>query len=104
MNSKLRTLSLLSLPLLTFLSGCGSYPTMSPPAVEMARALYTVCNQKREPALNLAAEKISSLRSDNSITEAELKYLNNIIDIASQGKWETAMLECRQMMEDQVPH
>jgi len=84
-------------------SGCG-YPKMSPAAIEMARSLYTVCNQKRENFLTVAEEKISSLKSEGSLSDSEVSYLTNVITMAREGKWEKAMLASRQMMEDQVPH
>lgn len=101
-NSRIRVWLLGSLLVMLLVTGCGGYPKMGPDAVNMAQALYSLCNQKRSDALPKAEAKIVELAADGAIQPHEAEYLSRVIALGKDGHWEKAMLECRAMMEDQL--
>ena len=83
------------------LSGCG-YPEVSPQAYEVTKALYSACNRQSETHLTKIEELITERLEDSKISESEAEWLREIITNAKSGEWESAMLECREIMEDQI--
>ena len=93
---------LVSILLVTFLlSGCW-YGKVSPRTYEIAKALYSVCNQKKTEKLEQVTELIASSLEENKISQREAKWLHQIIEQATKENWDTAMQESRQIMEDQT--
>lgn len=83
------------------LNACG-YPEVSPKTYEISKALYSVCNQKSVERLESITKLIQSSLESNEITESEANWLNEIVTQAHEGEWESATLEARQLMEDQI--
>jgi uncharacterized lipoprotein YmbA len=83
------------------LTGCG-YPEVSPQTYAIAKALYSVCNQKNPERLKTVQELIQKSLEKEEISAREADWLKAIIAQAEAGEWETALLETRQMMEDQT--
>lgn len=91
---------LLLVALLTL--GCGGYPEVSPKTNELAMALYGACNRKSEDSLTKASELIDQAHQANEINSSEQKWLQQIVEKAESGDWEEAMLEAREIMDDQA--
>lgn len=83
------------------LAGCG-YPEVSPQTYAIAKALYSVCNQKSQERLETVQELIQKSLEQEEISVREADWLGEIIKQARQGEWEAALLETRQIMEDQT--
>lgn len=106
MNHSIRyRLSLVMLPMLLtaafWAGGCG-YPEVSPRTYEISKALYSACNRRSEDHLTKVAGQIAASRDAGEITGSEATWLEDIVATARGGDWEAAMLETRQMMEDQI--
>ena len=86
---------------LVICAGCG-YPQVSPKAYEISKALYTVCNLKRQDDLDKVADAISTAESASELNEGESGWLIEIVEQARSGEWEAAELESRLILEDQV--
>lgn len=85
------------------LSGCG-YPQVSPTAYELSKALYSACNRQSEEQLTRVVELIDSHSSAGDINDKESKWLTAIVEQARNRQWNQAMIEARQIMEDQATH
>lgn len=85
------------------LSGCG-YPQVSPKAYELSKALYSACNRRSEEQLTRVVELIESHSSAGDINRRESEWLTAIVDQARARQWHQAMIEARQIMEDQAAH
>ncbi|MCH9655661.1 MAG: hypothetical protein K0U86_19120 [Planctomycetes bacterium] len=83
------------------LNACG-YPEVSPKTYEISKALYSVCNQKSEERLRAVKALIQSSLSNKEISVSEADMLNEIVAQAQADEWEEAMLESRNLMEDQA--
>lgn len=83
------------------LNGCG-YPEVSPKTYEISKALFSVCNQKNEERLQVVKKLIESSLENEEISESEAEMLNEIVAQANENQWETAMVEARNLMEDQI--
>ena len=96
-----QTTAIVLLLLLTILPGCG-YPEVSPTTYEIAGALYSVSNLKREDGLANVETLISESLQAQEISSREAGYLIEIVQQCRAGDWETAQAECRRMMDDQI--
>lgn len=83
------------------LPGCG-YPEVSPKTYEIAKALYSVSNLKREEALEKIEALISESLQTGELSDREADFLTEIVAHCRAGDWETAQSECRKLMEDQI--
>lgn len=81
--------------------GCG-YPKVSPKAYEISKALYSVCNLKRQDDLDKVSDVISQAVSTSELTESEAEWLMVILEQARAGDWEAAALEARSVLQDQT--
>ena len=92
-----------ALLLIVSVSGCG-YPEVSPKTYELSKALYSICNLKREAGLPKVIELIESSLALQEITEVESRWLSEIVKLAEDGEWESATLQSRQILEAQIGH
>ncbi|WP_298861605.1 hypothetical protein [uncultured Gimesia sp.] len=83
------------------LNACG-YPEVSPKTYEISKALYSVCNLKSEERLQVVKALIQSSLEKKEINKNEADMLNEIVAQAQANEWEEAMLESRNLMEDQI--
>jgi len=83
------------------LAGCG-YPEVSPQTYAISKALYSVCNQKSQERLKTVQELIQKSLENEEISAREADWLKAIIAQAEAGEWEAALLETRQIMDDQT--
>lgn len=90
-----------TLSLLLSTSGCQQYGEVSPRTYEISKALYSACNRKSEEHLEQVADLVSESAKTGEITADEQEWLQNIVRKAESGNWEEAMLDARQMMEEQ---
>jgi len=91
--------------LLLMLSGWYLWPRpvqLSTEGYEIATALYRICNQQEQTLLGALQAELDTLKNDADIREPELVYLQQIIDLAKSGEWESAMRAARDAMNDQV--
>jgi hypothetical protein len=86
---------------LSLLPGCG-YPEVSPKTYEIAKALYSVSNLKREEGLEKVETLINESLHAGEIIEKEADYLREIVQQCRKGQWADAQKKCRRLMEDQV--
>lgn len=78
------------------------YGELSPKAYAYAKALYSICNLKDEKRLPKVESMIAESLKKGEISERERDWLQDVIDRARDGDWETALSRARRMMEDQV--
>ncbi len=103
------------------------YGQISPGAYKIAGALYSVClvksearldaierllidqpagssqNDSRNAGVQAAPPDVSSGPGDFSdLTPKERKWLNSIVRLARNEKWDSAVAQLRRMLEDQV--
>ena len=81
--------------------GCG-YPEVSPKAYDITKALYSVCNLKREGDLDKVTDTISKAAANSKLSEDESEWLLAIVEKARNGEWETAAQEAHSILKDQV--
>lgn len=91
----------LALAGLILVAGCG-YPRVSPAAVELTKVIDTVCNLRTaaqiEPARKLVLERFEEGR----ISAEEREILEEVLDVADSGQWESAATRCRRLLEAQT--
>lgn len=74
--------------------------TLTETQYDLAIALYRVCNQASEEGL---AEIERLIEADTGIGAGrDTSPLRPIIDTAKSGDWETAAIDCRRMLQDQL--
>lgn len=83
------------------IAGCG-YPEVSPKTYELAKAMYSVSNLKREDGIEKVESLIAESLQAGEITDGEADYLREIVQQCRDGEWDDAQQECRRLMEDQV--
>lgn len=81
--------------------GCG-YPEVSPRTYEISKALYSACNRHSAEHLDKACEALESAAEAEEISESEKTWLMAIVDQARDGEWDSAALEARTILEDQI--
>jgi len=81
--------------------GCG-YPEVSPQAYDITKALYSVCNLKREGDLDKVTDTISKAVTNSQLSEDESEWLLAIVEKARNGEWEVAAQEAHSILKDQV--
>ena len=85
-----------------FVQGCQQYGTVSPKAYEVATAMYSICNRQDESRLETVERLITESVDAGDITTGEQAWFDEMIAIARDGDWETAMMNARTMMNEQV--
>jgi len=93
--------SMLLVVILIPLNACG-YPEVSPKTYEISKALYSVCNQKNQERLQTVKALIESSLESKEINEDEADMLFEIVAQAQANDWDAAMVESRNLMEDQI--
>ena len=81
--------------------GCG-YPEVSPKAYQISKALYSVCNMKREGDLNKVMDAISKATADSELNDDEAEWLLAIVEKARTGEWDSAAQDARSILKDQI--
>ncbi len=81
--------------------GCG-YPPVGPKAYEITKALYSVCNLKRQDDLDKVTDVISQAVSRSELSKSESEWLMSIVEQAKSGEWSAAAEEARSILKDQV--
>jgi len=81
--------------------GCG-YPEVSPKVYEITKALYSVCNLKRDGDLDKVTNVISKAATDSELSDDESEWLLAIVQKARNGEWEAAAQEAHSILKDQV--
>ncbi len=79
------------------------YGEVSSKTYELSTALYTACMNRSEVHLS-KVEELLGTEANESIPSGERQWLQQIIDRARSGDWETAAKSARQIMEDQVDY
>ena len=82
--------------------GCQQYGTVSPKAYEVATALYSTCNRKDDSRLTTVEQLITQSAEAGELTADEQLWFREMIATAREGDWETAMINARTMMNEQV--
>ena len=82
-----------------FIAGYGE---ISPKTYELANALYAICNQGDEERLGRFESLVEKSLESEEISHREAGWLNQIVETARSGDWETASTSCREMIADQV--
>ena len=78
------------------------YGELSPKSYDYAKALYSICNLKDDKRLAKVETMITDSAKNGEITERERGWLQDVIDRARDGDWETATARARRMMADQI--
>ena len=87
-----------------FMQGCQQFGTVSPKAYEVAIALYSTCNRKDNSRLATVEQLVTQSVQAGELTATEEAWFRDMIATARAGEWETAMMNARTMMSEQVEH
>ena len=82
--------------------GCAQYGPISRPAYDYATALYSVSNRKSADKLGGISLQIRKACEAGEISKDEAQWLDEIVQQAQEGEWETAATSSRTMMEEQA--
>jgi len=96
-----RWMAMLACVCLVCCQGCG-YPEVGPKAYEITKALYSVCNLKRQDDLDKVTDAISQAVTNSELSEAESEWLLAIVEQARIGEWDAAAQEAHSILKDQV--
>ncbi len=83
-------------------SGCTGYGKVSDRTYELAKSLVTICNLKDEQSLSKLRSLIEEEKSGAAMTPKEITWLEDIVEKAESGSWESAGAMARKLMEDQA--
>lgn len=75
---------------------------LSPGAYELVKAVDNLCNLRSAEQLGKARSIIGERQSAGEISLDEQQMLNDILDLADQGHWDTAIARCRQLLVAQI--
>ena len=82
-------------------TGCG-YPTVSAETYDITKALYSACNRQSMEHVVRVQELVDRHLAQGQISDREANWLHEMIEQARDGHWESAALERRSLLEDQV--
>lgn len=82
------------------MSGCG-YPRIQFEAYELAKALNTICNLKKQEQLPQFRDMVAQKQEAGELSAEEAEILLEILKIAEAGEWERARDEVRRLLLDQ---
>ena len=77
------------------------YGDVSPMTYQFSKALYSACLKKSDEHL-ATVKKLIDESNQTALPTKEREWLEQIIDLAQSGQWESAATEARRIMEDQV--
>jgi hypothetical protein len=102
----LKSLVILALCLVAgyFVFSNRGYGEVSDKAYEIATALYSVCNRQDTAKLQEIENLLASAQSDSSLSHVETGILQEILQTARAGDWESATSKSRALLEDQVKY
>ena len=69
---------------------------------DYAKALYSICNRRDTGGLDKIEGMISTSAEAGDLSEKEARWLNEIIEEARAGEWDSAARHSRRMLADQV--
>ncbi len=79
------------------------YGEVSPKTYEFSKSLYSACLKKSEEHLGKVEEMLNEVEGDR-LSSNERVWLKQMIELARNGRWESAASKARQMMEDQLEY
>jgi Sec-independent protein translocase protein TatA len=83
--------------------GCSKYPkATSRESMDFIKQVYTACNTKKVERLAACKERLAELESEQKISTPEIQSFEHILELASQGDWETAQSMALKLAQDQV--
>ena len=80
----------------------GSSVKLNDDGYNLTIALYRVCNQQDEEGLLEIAVHLDQAIDANGGADPQQEALESIVQDARAGQWESAMRECRSLLEDQA--
>jgi hypothetical protein len=83
-------------------SGCNSYGRVSPASYDFAMAIYSISNTKSADKLPTFEQKLAEAKQTGSVTAQEAEWLEEILESANAGEWQTAAVASRTMMAEQA--
>ena len=83
-------------------SGCSDYGPVSPATYDFAAAMYSICNTKSADRLIAFEQKLVEAKQGGSITAQEAEWLEEILESARAGQWQSAAAASRKMMVEQA--
>jgi hypothetical protein len=104
-QSKLKSSHSLVAGLLIFTiacSGCSSYGRVSPASYDFAMAMYSISNTKSADKLPTFEQKLAEAKQGGTLTAQEAQWLEEILESARAGEWQSAALASRAMMAEQA--
>ena len=89
--------------LMVVVFGCSRYPkATSRESMDFIKQVYTACNTKKLERLAACKERLAELESEQKISTPEIQAFKQILELASQGDWETAQSMALKLAQDQV--
>ena len=102
----------LCMAVVVYVAWPSSTVTLDEPGYDVAVALYRACNQKNIEAVKQLDQRMGALflrsgfpgdsRQTRPSDDAQHRALQRIVDDAQQGRWERAMISCRDLLRAQV--
>ena len=83
------------------LIGCSAKQELSPPAYDMVKALFSICNRKDAEGLAKVKGQLDEAVAGNTISSGEASSLKSIIAAAEAGNWDKGISQARSLMEQQ---
>lgn len=83
-------------------SGCSSYGRVSPASYDFAAAMYSISNTKSADRLPTFEQKLAEAKQGGSVTAQEAQWLEEILESARAGEWQSAAVASRTMMVEQA--
>jgi hypothetical protein len=83
-------------------SGCNSYGTVSPASYDFAMAMYSISNTKSADKLPTFEQKLAEAKQGGTLSAQEAEWLEEILESARAGEWQSAAVASRTMMAEQA--
>lgn len=82
------------------MAGCG-YPTITPDAYEVAKALHTGINLRDDATLTKAEEYVRTAHTEGRLADQERELFERAIGLARDGEWDAAQEELHALLAAQ---
>ncbi|TWT70716.1 hypothetical protein [Crateriforma conspicua] len=77
---------------------------LSDDGYDLTMALYNACNRRSEVAIEQLQDQVETKASAGQLSTDATSALRSVIDDAKAGRWQPAMVRCRELMDDQIKH
>jgi len=93
--------AILTIALVTTLTGCADHPPLERPSYDLAKALYAVCNRQSTEHLAKFDEVLAESIAAGKVGPQEESALREIAEVAAAGEWYDAQEMARELIARQ---